>query len=163
MQTEFAPPIYALTKEHDTIVLAIYTGASVSLSPIILEKEGAVDLKVQTVKALWDTGATHTAISNRLANEMQLPSEDFARVSTVSGILRVPIYIIQLGLPNHFAFEEVEVVEFAYVDEDDCDLIIGMDIMTQGDLAITNFEGKTVFSFRIPALHRVDFEAEHTL
>jgi len=65
MQTEFAPPIYALTKEHDTIVLAIYTGASVSLSPIILEKEGAVDLKVQTVKALWDTGATHTAISNQ--------------------------------------------------------------------------------------------------
>ncbi len=70
---------------------------------------------------------------------------------------------MRFGLPNHFVFEELEVVEFAYVDEDDCDLIIGMDIMTQGDLAITNFEGKTVFSFRIPALHRVDFEAEHAV
>lgn len=117
----------------------------------------------RSIKALWDTGATHTAISDRLAAEMEIPSEDFARVSTASGILRVPVYLIQLGLPNHFVFEEVEVVEFAYSDEDDFDLIIGMDVMTQGDLAITNFEGKTVFSFGIPSLKRVDFEEEHSL
>jgi hypothetical protein len=54
----------------------------------------------------------------------------------------------------------VEAVEFAYSDEDDCDLIIGMDVMTQGDLSITNFEGKTIFSFRMPSINRVDFESE---
>jgi len=164
MQNEPRPQIYALTKEHDTIVLAIYTSANVSLPPFIMENEGeATALPIQNIKALWDTGATHTAISDRLAAEMQLPSEDFVRVSTASGILRVPVYLIQLGLPNHFVFEEVEAVEFAYSDDDDCDLIIGMDVMTQGDLGITNFEGKTVFSFRIPSLHRVDFEAEHSV
>jgi hypothetical protein len=35
-----------------------------------------------------------------------------------------------------------------------------MDIMTQGDLSMTNLEGRTVFSFRIPSLHILDFEAE---
>jgi hypothetical protein len=163
MQSEPRPPIYSLTKEHDSIVLAVYTSASVSIPPVISEtREMSEVLPTRNVKTLWDTGATHIAISDRLATEMQLPLEDFARVSTASGILRVPVYLIQLGLPNHFVFEELEAVEFAYSDEDDCDLIIGMDVMTQGDLSITNFEGKTVFSFRIPSLHRIDFEAEHS-
>jgi hypothetical protein len=38
-----------------------------------------------------------------------------------------------------------------------------MDIMTQGDLSITNFEGRTTFSFRTPSLHKVDFEAMHSM
>ena len=161
MQNESRPPIYALTKEHDSIVSAIYTNAGISL-PAYFE-EISEPQPARNVKVLWDTGATHSAISNRLASEMRLPSEDFARVSTASGILRVPVYLIRLNLPNHFEFEEVEAVEFSWSDEDDCDLIIGMDIMAQGDLAITNFEGKTVFSFRIPSRHRVDFEAEHSI
>mgnify|MGYP000287416268 CR=1 FL=1 len=163
MKREPLSAIYALTKEHDTIVLAIYTSASVSLTSFIEDEDETPATPAQSIKALWDTGATHSAISDRPAAKMQLPSEDFARVSTASGILRVPIYLIQVGLPNHFVFEEVEAIEFTYSDEDDCDLIIGMDIMAQGDLSITNLEGKTVFSFRIPSLLRVDFEAEHSI
>jgi gag-polyprotein putative aspartyl protease len=144
--------IYAFTKEHESLVNAIHTLANVSLPNEILPN--------QTIKALWDTGATHTAISERLALKMQLPIEDFVRVSTATGILRVPVYLIRLGLPNDFIFEEVEAVEFSYTDEDDYDLIIGMDVMNQGDLSITNFEGKTLFSFRIPSMGRVDFESE---
>ena len=163
MQNDTRPPIYALTKEHETIVLAIYTSAIVGIPASGVENDPKeVVFPAQNIKALWDTGATHSAISDRLAVRMQLPSEDFARVSTASGILRVPVYLVQVGLPNQFVFEEMEAVEFAYSEEDDYDLIIGMDIMTQGDLAISNFEGKTVFSFRIPSLHRVDFEAEHS-
>jgi len=30
------------------------------------------------------------------------------------------------------------------------DIIIGMDILTQGDLAITNHDHRTVVSFRVP-------------
>ncbi len=60
---------------------------------------------------------------------------------------------------NRLVFHDMELVQFTYTG-DDCDLIIGMDIMTQGDLALTNFEGRTVFSFRIPSRHIVDFEAK---
>jgi len=39
----------------------------------------------------------------------------------------------------------------------DVDVLIGMDIISQGDLAVTNFMGKTAFSFRIPSLECIDF------
>ena len=162
MKSEQSLPVYALTIEHETIVLAVYTSANVSL-PFYKGDDDPVVNSPRNLKALWDTGATHSAISDRLALEMALPTEDFARVSTASGILHVPVYLIQVGLPNNFVFEEIEAVEFAYSIEDDCDPIIGMDVLTQGDLSLTNFEGKTVFSFRIPSVNRVDFEMEKAL
>jgi hypothetical protein len=38
-----------------------------------------------------------------------------------------------------------------------------MDIITQGDFAITNFGGRTMFSFRLPSLESIDFEAAYLL
>jgi len=40
------------------------------------------------------------------------------------------------------------------------DCLIGMDIINLGDLAITNFEGKTWLSFRIPSRGHVDYVAQ---
>ena len=38
------------------------------------------------------------------------------------------------------------------------DIIIGMDTITRGDLAITNQNGETWFSFRIPSQEHIEFE-----
>ena len=35
-----------------------------------------------------------------------------------------------------------------------------MDVITTGDLAITNHNGKTTFSFRVPSCEEIDFVAE---
>jgi len=43
---------------------------------------------------------------------------------------------------------------------DGCDVLIGMDVITTGDLAITNHNGKTTFSFRVPPCEEIDFVAE---
>ena len=40
------------------------------------------------------------------------------------------------------------------------EVILGMDVITQGDFSITNLNGNTVFSFRVPSLHRLDYVAE---
>jgi hypothetical protein len=37
------------------------------------------------------------------------------------------------------------------------DILIGMDIMNQGDFAVTNLNGITRFSFRIPSMAAIDF------
>jgi hypothetical protein len=37
------------------------------------------------------------------------------------------------------------------------DILIGMDIITLGDFAVSNFEGVTKFSFRVPSLSHIDF------
>lgn len=37
-----------------------------------------------------------------------------------------------------------------------------MDIISKGDFAITNVDGKTVFSFRIPSVETIDFVKNHS-
>ena len=37
------------------------------------------------------------------------------------------------------------------------DVLIGMDVINCGDFAISNLDGKTSFSFRMPSLERIDF------
>ena len=39
----------------------------------------------------------------------------------------------------------------------DLDVLIGMDIISLGDFAITNVGGKTTFSFRFPSIAEIDF------
>ena len=163
MENENPEPVFALTKEHDEIAQSIYTAAGVCQTKEgeNLESLHQEESRIRWTKALWDTGATNTCISDRLALELSLNDEDFVKIATAAGVVRVPVYYIHLFLPNRQVFHEIQVVQFTYTD-DDCDVIIGMDIITQGDLALTNQEGHTVFSFRIPSLHTVDFEAGHS-
>jgi len=37
------------------------------------------------------------------------------------------------------------------------DVLIGMDIIGLGDFAVTNKDGKTVFSYRMPSMECIDF------
>ena len=47
--------------------------------------------------------------------------------------------------------------EGVILSEKGIDCLLGMDIISLGDFSITNFEGKTWLSFRIPSQHKVDF------
>jgi hypothetical protein len=38
-----------------------------------------------------------------------------------------------------------------------CDMLIGMDVINLGDFAVTNYNGRTMFSFRMPSADRIDF------
>ena len=40
------------------------------------------------------------------------------------------------------------------------DILIGMDIIGVGDFAVTNRDGKTKFSFRLPSRADIDFVVE---
>jgi hypothetical protein len=155
--------MYAFTKVHNSIAPNIFTNAGVcALSPDEDVEYLAPDApEFQWRRALWDTGATLSCISDRFANELSLEMVDFVEIGSAVGVHRVPMYRANLSLPNNLVFHDMEFIQFTYTD-DDCDLIIGMDIMTQGDLSMTNQEGRTVFSFRIPSLHTVDFEARNT-
>jgi len=39
----------------------------------------------------------------------------------------------------------------------DAEALIGMDIIGKGDFAVTNKDGKTTFTFRIPSIECIDF------
>ena len=40
------------------------------------------------------------------------------------------------------------------------DVLIGMDVIKNGDFSITSSDGKTKFSFQIPSTYNIDFEKE---
>ncbi len=45
-------------------------------------------------------------------------------------------------------------------DLHDFDVLIGMDIISQGDFSITHEGNRTIFSFQTPSTHNIDFVEE---
>ena len=112
---------------------------------------------VQThkVTALWDTGATGSVITQRVVKECSLQPTGMTKVNTASGETTSPVYLVNFGLRNNVGVAGLRVTEGIISDE--IDVLIGMDIMNHGDFAVTNHNGKTTFTFRIPSLQTIDF------
>jgi predicted aspartyl protease len=105
-------------------------------------------------KALWDTGASCSLISPSVAQKLQLASFGKERMMTPSGEAITNVYCISVLLPNDAAVGEVIVFEGIPAS---FDMLIGMDIIGLGDFAVSNYSGKTTFSFRIPSGCEIDF------
>lgn len=108
-------------------------------------------------KCLWDTGATSTAISINLAQKLKLLPVGKINITHGGGSHLANKYLVNVHLPNGVCVKDVVVMELPL---NDFDVIIGMDIITLGDFSITNVNGNTVFSFRIPSTKEIDYVAE---
>lgn len=107
------------------------------------------------LKAIWDTGAFGTSITPRLADELGLIQSSETTIIGVTGSCLSRVFLISLFLPNGVIIPELEVSECP--GDIGCDMLIGMDVITRGDFAISHKGGKTVFSYRVPSLERIDF------
>lgn len=105
--------------------------------------------------AIWDTGATRSVISSKVVQECGLSPTGMAKVFTANGEMVANVYRLSVFLPNKIVFPYVAVTEGKIADTED--VLIGMDIINSGDFAVTNFDGQTVFSFRIPSCGMIDF------
>ena len=70
-------------------------------------------------------------------------------IATPSGTAIYNKYMIDIELPNDIEIKDVTVCE-SEIGAQKLDLIIGMNIISKGDFAISNYNNKTKFSFRIP-------------
>jgi predicted aspartyl protease len=109
---------------------------------------------LQCFQAVWDTGATNTAISQKVVNECELKPVGVTVVSTAGGVCETEVYLINIFLPNQVGFPGITVTK---ADLGPCDVLIGMDVICKGDFALTHQNGKTVFSFRYPSMTTIDF------
>lgn len=132
---------YTFTNEYTSLIDRIIT--EVYLYP----SSNTSLFKPLKLKALWDTGATSSFISDRIAESLQLETDGYMIVSTVGGIVNSKIHIVNIILPNDINVPDIPVTQ-AFLD--DCDMIIGMDIITLGNFSINNYGGKTTFSFTYP-------------
>lgn len=105
--------------------------------------------------AIWDTGATNAAISKKVIRECNLKPIGLTRVQHAQGINIANTYLVNLWLPNKVVVYNVRATEA--ITGKKTDILIGMDIINLGDFAITNKNGKTVFTYRFPSVERIDF------
>lgn len=147
----------AFTFKIDGIVHRLITPAFVgqSIDPATKSLTFRKD-QVEQVNALWDTGATACCISERLAKKLKLEIIDTTSVTHAKGKSdNVPVYLGTILLLNKIAFPNQRIVQF--VPQNNFDLIIGMNLIINGDFSITNVGGKTTFSFRLPSQETIDY------
>ena len=107
---------------------------------------------------IWDTGATGSLISANVVERCDLKQTGVATIRTANGNEdTVPTYIVNLRLPNQVVVMGIPVARGSFGD---ADVLIGMDVITKGDFAVSNWDGKTSFSFRVPSLGEIDFVKE---
>ncbi len=110
---------------------------------------------VHEFEGIWDTGATVSLISRTVVGTCNLQQTGLATIQTASGHEdTVPTYVINLGLPNNIVVTGIPVALGSFGD---ADVLIGMDVITRGDFAVTNWNDQTAFSFRSPSQGLIDF------
>ena len=146
----------AITRKYDVKVDCIVTESYI-YAPVDLSS--CKDVKrVKVVRSLWDTGASVSLISARVAKVLGLVSIGKSGVSGYNeGIDVKDTYCVYVGLPTGDIVTNIMAMEF---DSDEYDVVIGMDVIGKGDLAVTNLNDRTTFTFRIPSEEVIDFSKE---
>lgn len=135
-------------------VLKNQCGISQSFNPAA----GGAASPVVQFDAIWDTGATNSCITQAVIDACGLVPVGMAQVHGVSGPSTQEVFLVEIYLPANVKFAGVRVTRGQFVG---ADILIGMDVMNQGDFAVTNHGGLTKFSFRIPSQKHIDFYEQH--
>lgn len=112
-----------------------------------------------TLKALIDTGATGSCISRRIAETCNLRRISFVKLTSVQGESILPVYEADIKLPFGADFMNVPLTETE--GSKHFDVIIGMDILSRGDFALSSDNDSLVFSIRFPSQKEpIDFTTQ---
>lgn len=137
-------PHQAFTLKYDRIVRELRSEIYIGL-PSVLPQGGLKSFK--KFIAIWDTGATGTVITQKVVDELSLKSTGKIRVHGVNSETIADTYFIDLGLPNKVMITNVSA---SCNQINGCDILIGMDIISMGDFALSNGNNITIFSFCMP-------------
>ncbi len=106
------------------------------------------------VQGLWDTGATGSVITKRVADNLGIKPIGRTKVNHADGSTETNVYLVNIVLPSNVTINGVRVTEGKLTE---VDVLIGMDVIRLGDFSITNFNGNTVATFRTPSCHEIDY------
>jgi hypothetical protein len=137
-----------------------YYAFSMQLSQVVTRLPSEVIIEGDTgpfnARAVWDTGAMRSVITPEVVKSLNQPYVDFITVTGVNNVSRVPVVVVSVILPNSI---RITGLKAAVCDmRQGIDMLIGMDIISMGDLALSNGGDKTFFSFAIPSFpDKIDF------
>jgi hypothetical protein len=114
-----------------------------------------------STKGIWDTGATHSVITKSTAQALGLIPISMTNVVGVHGSKMVPVYRVAITLNNENISIETQVTECEELSgTHDTGMLVGMNIIGMGDFSISNFNGETTMTFRVPSLEKIDYVSE---
>lgn len=149
-----ADQFHAFTSTYSGIANVLKSKATVGLAFDPLKSPIPTQFEFD---AIWDTGASASAISQRVIQKVGLHPTGMVKVQTAGGIRDCNTFLISIRLPNKVGFPALRVTEGDLGNED---ILIGMDLIANGDFAVTNFQGRTVLSYRTPSVTKIDFVEE---
>ena len=138
-----------------------FTTYSSAISNVLKNKVGisssipsiSTSTSTRDCSAIWDTGATHTIITPKIVTEFESGKIDVIGVNGQRE--RTSTYLVDIWLPNRVCLPGIDVAVMSLSGNED--MLIGMDIINLGDFVVSNYNGKTIFSFRMPSLESIDF------
>ncbi len=137
------PQVIAFTTSYNGItnVLRNEVHISKAFDPSSISKPlNLKDFGAKTFTAIWDTGATNSVITKKVVNDCGLKPIGMARVHTPKGEGIAPVYLASVFLTNKVVVPQLRMAEGDLAG--DSEVLIGMDIISQGDFAVTNKDGK---------------------
>lgn len=137
---------FAFKIEYSMVVRELITDAKIKLPTALAGRANRAWIDVMSI---WDTGATNSVITRSVVEKLKLVPTGKATVLGVNSREIRDTYMVDIGLPNHVIMPDVIVTE-CNINSPNIDLLIGMNIIRRGDLAISNGSGHTIFSFAIP-------------
>lgn len=138
----------AFTLAGDAILRRLNT--QVWFSVAFIPSQETTQPEIKEFVGLWDTGASASVISHEVVQQLGLIPISQQRVMHAQGEGLANVYKVNIFLPNQIMIPNVRVTEGRIN-------LIGMDIIGLGDFALSNRDGKTLFSFQIPPTHCYDF------
>ena len=149
MPDQMKQTVHALTNSNQGLSRSIVTPVEIT--------NVFTNLKVPT-KGIWDTGATNSVVTKSTATSLGLLPVGRTMVRGIHGNKEVNIYYVNVTLNNKNITLNTQVTECDELSPDNSvGMLIGMNIITMGDFAVTNYQGNTVMSFRVPSLQKIDF------
>ena len=152
----------AFTTRYNGRTRVLFNTVNVCL-PVIPAEVETQKIEFKEYVAIWDTGATHSAITKKVVDDLSLQPTGVRETRHAGGKSANNTYLVSIVLPNKVMVPHVRVTEVQLIPDDNVaddkqpQLLIGMDIIGLGDFAVTNADGKTTFSFRIPSVQEIDF------
>src|SRR4030042_4196075 len=150
--------IVAFTSRYNRLSSVLINKVHIYKAFTPTSSQGSKPSGAKEYNALWDTGATGSVITRKVVDECGLKPISRATIHHANGTSETLVYLISIFLPNNVCFNSLRVTEGKLAG--DTEVLIGMDIIGKGDFAVTNYEGKTAFSFRLPSTSTIDFVKE---
>jgi uncharacterized protein YchJ len=148
-----AVPVHAFTTAYSRVVRVLTTEAHVG--PPHDPRAGEPPPPLKSFQAIWDTGASASVITQQVVEALGLKPIGMTQVRHVQGVAEAEQYLITLRLPSNVGIAALRVTKG--ILSAGADMLIGMDVIANGDFAVTNFAGQTKLSFRLPSCEHIDF------